>query len=80
VVSVSLKAGVNFTASTIIVLIIKLTIFNYYFVFLNRQIHLKRLLTVYKLQNKTKTSNFERNAKKILGFKHFFAANTRHCH
>jgi hypothetical protein len=38
------KYGVNFTASMIIVF--KLTIFNYYFVFLNRQIHLKRLLTV----------------------------------
>jgi hypothetical protein len=37
------KNGVNFTASMIIVF--KLTIFEYYFVFLNRQIHLKRLLT-----------------------------------
>jgi hypothetical protein len=33
--------GVNFTIT-----VFKLTIFNYYFVFLNRQIHLKRLLTV----------------------------------
>ena len=38
------KYDVNFTASVIIVF--KLMIFNYYFVFLNRQIHLKRLLTV----------------------------------
>ena len=36
------KYGVNFTASMIIVF--KLTIFNIYFVFLIRQIHLKRLL------------------------------------
>ena len=38
------KHGVNFTASMIIVF--KLTILNYYFVFPNRQIHLKRLLTM----------------------------------
>jgi hypothetical protein len=38
------KYGVIFTASMIIVF--KLTIFNYYFVFLNRQIHLKMSLTV----------------------------------
>jgi hypothetical protein len=28
------------------IIVFKLTIFNYYFVFVNRQIHLKRLLTV----------------------------------
>jgi hypothetical protein len=38
------KYGVNFTVSMIIVF--KLTIFDYYFMFLNCQIHLKRLLTV----------------------------------
>jgi hypothetical protein len=38
------KYGVNFTVSLIIVF--KLTILNYYFMFLNRQIHLKGLLTV----------------------------------
>ena len=39
------KYGVNFTASMIIVF--KLTIFNYYFVFLNREpIHLKRLIYI----------------------------------
>ena len=41
------KYGVNFTASMTLI-VFKLRIFNYYFVFLNRQIHLKtqRLLTV----------------------------------
>jgi hypothetical protein len=38
------KYGVNFTVSMIIVF--KLTILYYYFMFLNRQIRLKRLLTV----------------------------------
>jgi hypothetical protein len=38
------KYGVNFTASMVIAF--KLTIFNYYFVFLNCQINLKRLLIV----------------------------------
>jgi hypothetical protein len=38
------KYGVNFTVSMIIVF--KLTIFDHYFMFLNRQIHLKRLLTL----------------------------------
>jgi hypothetical protein len=38
------KYGVSFTTSMI--LVFKLTIFNCYFVFLNRQTHLKRLLAV----------------------------------
>ena len=63
-----IQYGVDFTASEIIVF--KLRIFNYYFsVFLNHQIHLKRLLLAwvsYKI--KLKQSNFERNAKKILGY------------
>ena len=56
------------------IIVFKLTIFNYHFVFLNWQIHLKRLLTVGKLQNKDKTikkSNFERKAIKILGFEYY---------
>jgi hypothetical protein len=60
------KYGINFTASMIIVF--KLTILNYYFEFLNRQIHLKRLLNCVNYKIKLKQSNFERNAKNILGF------------
>jgi hypothetical protein len=36
------------------IIVFKLTIFHYHFVFLNRQIHLKRVLTQCKLQNKAK--------------------------
>jgi hypothetical protein len=53
------------------IIVFKLTIFNY-FVFLNREIHLKTLLTAcvnYKI--KLKQSNFERNAKKSLAFECF---------
>jgi uncharacterized membrane protein len=65
--------GVNFTASMIIVF--KLTIFNYYFVFLNRQIQFEKVANCVNYKIKLKQSNFERNAKKILGFEHL--ANTR---
>jgi hypothetical protein len=40
------KYGVKFTASAGMIIVFKLTTFDYYFVFLNRQIRLKRLLTV----------------------------------
>jgi hypothetical protein len=47
-----------------------LTIFNYYFVFLNRQKHFKKVANCVNYKIKLKQSNFERNAKKILGFEH----------
>jgi hypothetical protein len=56
------------------IIVFKLTIFNYYFVFLNRQIHSKIFQKVANCLNykiKLKQSKFERNAKKILGFEHF---------
>jgi hypothetical protein len=52
----------------------KMTKFNYYFVFLNRQTFKKDAYCVnYKI--KLKQSHFERNAKKILGFEHFVSRN-----
>jgi hypothetical protein len=62
------KYGVNFTASLIIAF--KLTIFYYYFMFLNRQMHLKKVANCVKYKLKLKQSNFERYAKKILDFEH----------
>ena len=69
------KHGVNFTASMIIVF--KLTIFNYYFVFLKRQIR-KKVANCVSYKIKLKQNNFERNAEKILSFENVFIATTRH--
>jgi hypothetical protein len=56
------------------VIVFKLTIFNYYFVFLNhhdRGYKLKKVVNCVNYKIKVKQSNFERNAKKILGFEYF---------
>ena len=62
--------GVNFTASMIIVF--KLTIFNYYILCVSQPPDtFKKVANCANYKIKLKQSNFERNAKKILGIEHF---------
>jgi ABC-type transport system involved in Fe-S cluster assembly fused permease/ATPase subunit len=62
------KYGVNFTA----LIVFKLTICNYYFVFLNLHTDtFKKVANCVNYKTKLKQSNFERNAKNISGFEHF---------
>ena len=52
------------------IIVCKLTIFNYYFVFLYRDTFKKLAINCVNYKIKLKQSNFERNVKKIVGFEH----------